>query len=56
MVARLSALSTRRTLLPRNIIIFMFVVPQGLVRQEWLGEFKKISLSGIEPATFRFVE
>jgi hypothetical protein len=41
MAARLSALRTRRTLLPRNIIIFMVLVlisvkrlskPQGLVR------------------------
>jgi hypothetical protein len=50
MMVRLSALRTRRTLLPRNIIIFMFLVlisvrglskPQGLVRPEGLGKFKK---------------
>jgi hypothetical protein len=50
MAVRLSALRTRRTLLPRNIIIFMFLVlisvkrlskPQGLVRPEGLGKFKK---------------
>jgi hypothetical protein len=48
MVVSLSALSTRHTLLPRNIIIFMFLVlisvrlskPQGLVRPEGLGKFK----------------
>jgi hypothetical protein len=54
MVERLSAL---RTILPRNII-FMFLVlisVRGLVRAEGLGNFKKITSSGIEPATFRFV-
>jgi hypothetical protein len=29
--------------------------PQGLVRQEGLGKFKKITSSSIDPATFRFV-
>jgi hypothetical protein len=29
--------------------------PQGLVRQEGLGKFKKITSPDIEPATFRFV-
>jgi hypothetical protein len=45
MVVRLSALRTRHTLLPRNIIIFVFLVlisvlskPQGLVRPEGLEE------------------
>jgi hypothetical protein len=62
--ARLSALRTSRSLLPRNIIIFMSLElisvtgrlsePQGLVRSEGLDKFKKAS-SGIEPATFRFV-
>jgi hypothetical protein len=59
-----TALRTRRTLLPRNIIIFMFWYPflleaesksQGLVRPEGLGKFKKITSSEIEPATYRFV-
>jgi hypothetical protein len=62
MTERLSALRTGRTLLPRNIIIFMFLVfisvrdskPQGLVRPEGLGKFKT-TLLDIEPATFRFV-
>jgi hypothetical protein len=49
MAVRLSALRTPRTLVPRNIIIFMFLVlisvkrlikPQGLVRPEELGQFK----------------
>jgi hypothetical protein len=52
MKGRLSALRTHHTLLPRNIIIFMFVVlisvrgwvnPQGLVRMEGLGTLKKKS-------------
>jgi hypothetical protein len=56
MAVRLSALRSRPTLLSRNIIIFMFLCkPQGLVRPEGLGKFKKIASSGIEPATFRFV-
>jgi hypothetical protein len=29
--------------------------PQGLVRLEGLGKFKKITSSGIESVTFRFV-
>jgi hypothetical protein len=45
----LSAARTRRTLLPRNIIIFMFLViisvrlskPQGLVQPQGLSKFKK---------------
>jgi hypothetical protein len=46
----LSALRTCRTLLPRNIIILKFLVlisvrirvnPQGLLRPEGLGKFKK---------------
>jgi hypothetical protein len=49
MVARLSALRTGRTLLPRNIIIFVsgthfcyrLSKPQGLERPERLGKFKK---------------
>jgi hypothetical protein len=59
MAVRLSALRTRRTLLPRNIN-FMFLVlisvmskPQGLARPEGLGKFKKIALSGLELAIFR---
>jgi hypothetical protein len=42
MAVRLSALRTRRTLLPRNIIILMFLVllEEDLVRPEGLGEFK----------------
>jgi hypothetical protein len=49
MAVRLSALRTRRILLPRNIIIFLPLVlisvkrlskPQGLVRPEGLGKFK----------------
>jgi hypothetical protein len=49
MSVRLSALRTRRNLLPRNIIILMFLVlisvkrlskPQGLVQPEGLGTFK----------------
>jgi hypothetical protein len=63
MVVKLSALRTRRTLLPRNIIILSFWYsfllevdkPQGLVRPEGLSKSKKITSSGIEPATFRFV-
>jgi hypothetical protein len=65
MAVRLSALRTRCTLLPRNIIILMFLVlisvtgwvnPQGLVRPKWLGKFKKkITSSVIELATFQFV-
>jgi hypothetical protein len=57
MAVRLSALRTRRTLLPRNII-FMFLVlisVKGGVRLEGLGKFKKITSSGIERSTFRFV-
>jgi hypothetical protein len=51
MAVGLLALRTGRTLLPRNIIIFMFVVlisvkrlskPQGLVRPDGLGKFKKL--------------
>jgi hypothetical protein len=47
MAVRLSALRARRTLLPRNIIILMFLVlisvnglskPQGLVRPEGSNE------------------
>jgi hypothetical protein len=49
MAVRLSALRTRRTLLPRNIIIFLMLLvlisgrgckPQGLVRPGGLGKFK----------------
>jgi hypothetical protein len=49
MAVSVSALRTRRTLLPSNSIIFMFLVfisvrgrvkPQGLVRPEGLGKFK----------------
>jgi hypothetical protein len=48
MVVRLWALRTRRTSLPTNIIILMFLVLisvrvsklHGLVRQEGLGKFK----------------
>jgi hypothetical protein len=48
MVVRLSALRTRRTLLPTNIIILMFLVlisvrgwvNHGFVRPEGLGKFK----------------
>jgi hypothetical protein len=43
MVAGLAALGTGSTLLPRNIIIFMFLVlisVGGLVRPEGLGKFK----------------
>jgi hypothetical protein len=49
MVVRLSALHTRRTLLPINVIILMFLVriyvkrlskPQSLVQPEGLGKFK----------------
>jgi hypothetical protein len=45
MAVRLSALRTRRTLLPRNIIISMFLVliyVTGLVRPEGLGKFKNL--------------
>jgi hypothetical protein len=63
MAVRLSALRTSRTLLPTNIIIFMFLVlisvglskPQNLVQLEGLGKFKKITSLAIGPATFRFV-
>jgi hypothetical protein len=44
MVVSLSALRTHHTLLPRNIIIYMFPVlisVRGLVRPEGLGKFKK---------------
>jgi hypothetical protein len=33
----------------------MLSKPQGLVRPEELGKFKKITASAIEPATFRFL-
>jgi hypothetical protein len=33
----------------------MLSKPQGLVQPEGLGKFKKITSSGIEAATFRFV-
>jgi hypothetical protein len=55
MAVRLSDLHTRRTSLPRNIIIFMFLVlisvrglnkPQGLERPEGLGKLKKNHLIG----------
>jgi hypothetical protein len=69
MAVILSALRALRTLLPRNIIIIIIIIimflvlisarawinPQGLVRPERLRNLKKITLSGIEPATFRFV-
>jgi hypothetical protein len=63
MVVSLSALSTDRPLLPRNIIFhvsgthFYYRVsePQGLVRPEGLGTFKKITSSVIETETVRFV-
>jgi hypothetical protein len=64
MAVKLSALRTRRTLPPRNIIIFnvsgthfcwRLSKPQGLVRPEGLGKFKKFTSSGIEPVTFRLV-
>jgi hypothetical protein len=51
MAVRLSALSTGRTLLPRNIIIcsisgthfcYRLSKPQGLVRPEGLGKFKNL--------------
>jgi hypothetical protein len=44
MAVRLSALRTRRTLLPRNIIIFMFVVCDGMWNQELYMKIVKISL------------
>jgi hypothetical protein len=34
----------------------MLSKPQGLVRPKGLGKFKKSTSSGIEPATFPFVE
>jgi hypothetical protein len=64
MAVRLSALRTRRTLLPRNIIIFLSLVlisVRGPVNPRAKCGRKdevnlKITLSGIEPATYRFVE
>jgi hypothetical protein len=54
-VVRLSALRTRRTLLPKNVLCWRLSESQGLVRPEGLGKFRNITSSGIEPATFRFV-
>jgi hypothetical protein len=62
MAARLSALRASRTLLPGFFFIFKdswysFLLgaelTPGPVRPEGLGQFKKSTSSGFEPATFR---
>jgi hypothetical protein len=61
MAARLSALRASRTLSPGFFIFkdswysFLLEVEStpGPVRPEGLGQFKKSTSSGIEPATFR---
>jgi hypothetical protein len=40
---------------PVEVVCNLLSKPQGLVRPEGLGKFKKITSSGKEPATFRFV-
>jgi hypothetical protein len=63
-VGRLSALCTGCNVFPRNITIFLFLVPisvkrvsepQGLVQLEGLGKLKNFTSSGLEPATFWLV-
>jgi hypothetical protein len=63
MTVSLSVLRTGRALLPQKHYFsvsgthfcYMLSEPQGLVRHEGLGKFKKITSSVIEPATVRFV-
>jgi hypothetical protein len=61
MAARLSALRASRTLPPGFFIFndswYLFLLEAestpGPVRPEGLGQFKKSTSSGLEPATFR---
>jgi hypothetical protein len=65
MAVRLSSLRTSRTLLPKSIIIFMFLVlisvrgwvnPRAIVRLEGLGKLKNsLTSSRLVPVTLRFV-
>jgi hypothetical protein len=64
MAVRLLVLRTGRTSLPQKHYYFYvsgthfcqrLSKPQGLMRLEGLGKFKKITSSGIEPTTFQLV-